>query len=371
MLWQGLRINEVRVVFQQGSDDFRELIKFPRRAQAHSFEGHARRAGFEEEVEAHFAQEGEVGGSVAAAAALEVFPEDDVKAPVQAVLHLPVLAHTPGDEFGIGLEAGDKKAPPDGGLAGNEVEGLALAQGEAGEAAPLPPAGKISDFSGDPTASDLKPAMAFFNLLHIGRTTGGEGFEERVDFFFGFGLVAFEIEDVVAFLGVDVAGEAVLAVGGIPTEDDPFELKVAQEKFALGAFAAGFGDAALGQTEAFLRAPKVDRGGHLERSRSPAAAAPEGFAIAGNLPQGWERGRDRTGGRGTGSGGGRKGRGIGVKELAHPETHGVLEGVGVEEGEDAGESVVAGRPPFERDDGAQPCGFIAGEVRHIQKGVAA
>ena len=39
--------------------------------------------------------------------------------------------------------------------------------------------------------------MAFFGLLQIMGTAGGEGFEEGVAFGFGFGLVAFEIEDIV------------------------------------------------------------------------------------------------------------------------------------------------------------------------------
>lgn len=51
-------------------------------------------------------------------------------------------------------------------------------------------------------------------------------------------------------------------------------------------------------------------------------------------------------------------------------THGLLEGVGVEQGKDAGEGIMAGRTALEGDDGAQPGGFIAGEVGHIQEGIA-
>ena len=178
---QGLRINEVRVVFQEGSDNFRELVELSGGAQAHSFQGHSFGAGFKEEVEAHFAQEGEVGRVLAAAAALEVFAEDDVEPPVQVVLHLSVLPHAAGDDPGPGLEAGDEKPPPFGGFAGNEVEGFAPAQGGAGETASLAPAGGIR-----------------------------------------------------AAPGIDVAGEAVLAVGGIPADDGVFELKVAQGGVRIG-----------------------------------------------------------------------------------------------------------------------------------------
>lgn len=180
-----------------------------------------------------------------------------------------------------------------------------------------------------------------------------------MDFGFGFGLVAFEVEYVVASLGVDVAGEGVLAVGGIATEDGAFELEMAQEEFALGAFAAGFGNAALGEAEAFFDAPEIDGGGHLEGSGLAPAAAPELFSIAGYLPQG------RVGGPGAG-------RRVGERnELAHPVAHGRFEGVRIQQGKDAGEGIVAGRAALEGDDGAQPRGFIAGEIGHILEGIAA
>ena len=141
------------------------MVELSGGAQAHSFQGHAAGAGFEEQVQAHFAQEGKVGGGVAAAAALEVFPEDDDKAPFQAILHLPVLPHATGDEFSLGLEAGDEKTPSFGGLAGDGVEGLALAEGNAGEAAPLAPAGEVREVSGDSAAPGFEAAVASFGLF--------------------------------------------------------------------------------------------------------------------------------------------------------------------------------------------------------------
>ncbi len=255
--------------------------------------------------------------------------------------------------------AGDEKPPPDGDLAGDQIEGFALAEGQAGEAAPLAAAGETSDVSGDPTAPGFEASVAFFSLLQIRGTAGGEGFEEGVDFGFGFGLVAFEVEDIISALGVDITGEAVLAVGGIATEDDAFELEVAQQEFALGAFATGFGNAALGEAEAVFDAPQIDRGGHLQGSGLAPAAAPELFPIAGYLPQG----------RGGGPGSGRRG-GDGLK-LAHPVAHGPFEGVRIEQGKDPGEGIVTGRDAFEGDDGAKPRGFIPGEIGHVLEGIAA
>ena len=150
-----------------------------------------------------------------------------------------------------------------------------------------------------------------------------------------------------------------LAVGGIATEDDAFELEVAQEQFALGAFAAGFGNAALGQAEAFFDAPQNDGGGHVQGSGLAPAAAPELFAITGYLPQ------CRAGGPGAGRRGGEG------QELAHPVAHGPFEGVRIQQGKDPGEGIVTGRAAFEGDDGAQPRGFIGGEIGHILEGIAA
>ena len=142
--------------------------------QAHSFQGHAGRAGFEEQVKTHFAHQGEVGGGVAAAAALEVFAEDDVEPPVQVILHLPMPTHAAGDQWGVGLETGDEKPPPDGDLAGDQIEGFALAEGYAGEAAPLAAACETGDVPGDPAARGFEPPVAFFSLLQIGMADGGE-----------------------------------------------------------------------------------------------------------------------------------------------------------------------------------------------------
>ena len=195
---------------------------------------------------------------------------------MQAGLHLPVLPHATGDEFSPGLEAGDEKTPPFGGLAGDGVEGFAPAEGNTGEAAPLAPAGGVREVLGDPAAPGFEASVTSFGLFQIVGTTGGEGGGERMNFVFGCGLVAFEIEDIVATLGVDKTSEAVLAAGGIATGDDAFKLEMAQEQFALGALAAGFGNAAPSQAEAFFDAPQIDRGRHVQGSGLAPAAALEG-----------------------------------------------------------------------------------------------
>ena len=51
--------------------------------------------------------------------------------------------------------------------------------------------------------------------------------------------------------------------------------------------------------------------------------------------------------------------------------HGPFEGVSVQQGKDPGEGIVAGRAAMEGDDGAQPRGFIAGEISHVLEGNAA
>ena len=51
--------------------------------------------------------------------------------------------------------------------------------------------------------------------------------------------------------------------------------------------------------------------------------------------------------------------------------HGPFEGVRIKQSKDAGEGIVAGRATLEGDDGAQPRGFIAGEIGHILEGIAA
>ena len=61
-----------------------------------------------------------------------------------------------------------------------------------------------------------------------------------------------------------MTGEAVSAIGGLATGNDAFELNMAQERSALGPLAAGFGNAALGQAESFLKAPQIDSNRHLE-----------------------------------------------------------------------------------------------------------
>lgn len=108
---------ELGIFSQQESDDFSELSEVSGGAQAHSFQGQARGAGFEEEVEAHFAQEQEVDGRAAAEAALLVFAGDDVEPPMEVVFHLPVPAHAAGNQRSIGREAADQESPPKGDFA--------------------------------------------------------------------------------------------------------------------------------------------------------------------------------------------------------------------------------------------------------------
>ena len=102
-----------------------------------------------------------------------------------------MLPHATADEFSPGLEADDEKTPPFGGLAGDGVEGFAPAEGKAGEAAPLAPAGGAREVPGDPAAPGFEASVTSFGLFQIGGTTGGEGGGEGMNFVFGCGLVAF------------------------------------------------------------------------------------------------------------------------------------------------------------------------------------
>ena len=159
---------------------------------------------------------------VVLADAAGVFVEDDIQAPVQAVLDSPMAPHRMGKALGVAGAGSDEDTP----LHGPAILGPAFAfdQANAAPGAPSRGVGQGVRLFGDPIPAHLQTSVVLVGLLGVvvhdmGELTRGRGGEELLDLLVQRRLIALEAKDVIAALRDDLRGDLGLAAHRIDGHD--------------------------------------------------------------------------------------------------------------------------------------------------------
>ena len=243
-----------------------------------AFAGHGVEA---DQVHRDVFEHGEVVRGMAAARAHLVVSEDDIHAPVQAVLDGPVRADRVGGALGLGAQARDVITLFDTGLASDGA--LGLDDNKRTEIRPLRGAMQALELIEAIAASVLESAMILFDAFVESVGGGGrgspEGVEEIADRFGQLGVVVLYRQHVISLLLADHLGNIGLRAHCIDRHDAALKRQALQQQGYGRLLVRLLCGCALSEHEARAGREGADQ---VQRTRIDLARAPTGLAVDGD-----------------------------------------------------------------------------------------